>query len=62
MIYLGEFLADNTFMTRDTFPAADIIVFAGLTFVEFAKVEMRQNRTHLDVWSANVAACPGVAT
>lgn len=61
MIYLDEVLADNAFLAGDTFSVADITAFAGLSFAEFAKVEVPQNLTNLNAWRAKVAARPSIA-
>ena len=62
MVYLDDVLATNEFLAGDSFSMADITAFAGLSFADFAKVEVPENLTNLIAWRAKVAARPSIAS
>jgi glutathione S-transferase len=61
MAYLDEVLADNEFLAGNKFSMADITVFAGLAFADFAKVEIPESLSNLNAWRTKVAARPSIA-
>ncbi len=61
MAYLDNVLAKNEFLAGDTFTIADITAFAGLSFADFAKVEVPAGMKNLLAWREKVAARPSVA-
>lgn len=62
MVYLGDVLADNSFLAGDQFSMADITAFAGLAFADFAKVEIPESLSNLNAWRAKVASRPSIAS
>ncbi|MDC0737044.1 glutathione S-transferase [Cognatishimia sp. SS12] len=61
MSYLDGVLAESPYVAGDAFSVADITVFAGLAFADFAKVDIAEELTHLHAWRARVAERPSVA-
>ncbi len=61
MKYFDGLLASNAFVTGENFTAADITLFAGLAFADFAKIEIPSDYAHLQEWRAKVAARPSIA-
>ena len=53
--------AENEYLARADFSAADTTAFAGLVFADFAKVEISQSLSNLTAWRAKVAARPSIA-
>lgn len=62
MVYLGDVLADNSFLAGEQFSMADITAFAGLAFADFAKVEIPESLSNLNAWRAKVASRPSIAS
>ena len=60
MYYFNNVLANNPFVAGDEFSMADITLFAGLGFADFAKVEIPADCIHLNAWRERVAARPSV--
>jgi len=61
MRYLDEVLSERPYLAGDTFSMADITAFAGLNYVDFAKIEIPAELEHLKAWRTRVAARPAVA-
>ena len=61
MAYLDGVLAENAYLAGDSFSMADITAFAGLSFADFAKVDIPANLTNLIAWREKVAARPSIA-
>lgn len=61
MEYLDGVLAKADYIAGDNFSMADITVFAGLAFADFAEVEIADNLKNLIAWRAKVAARPSIA-
>ena len=62
MVYLDDVLADNSFLAGEQFSMADITVFAGLAFADFAKVKIPESLSNLNAWRAKVASRPSIAS
>lgn len=60
MAYFNKLLEDRDFVAGNNFSVADITLFAGLVFAEFAGIEIPADYTHLRSWNAQVAARPSV--
>lgn len=58
MRYLDGVLADQDYLAGKTFSMADITAFAGLTFADFAKVDIPDGLDNLQAWRQRVAARP----
>ncbi|ARE83088.1 glutathione S-transferase-like protein [Roseovarius sp. TM1035] len=61
MAYLDEVLSKNAYVAGDKFSMADITVFAGLAFADFAKIEIPANLTNLAAWRKKMNARPSIA-
>ena len=61
MKYFNKVLRDNDFVSGDNFTAADITLFAGLAFADFAGVEIPSECTNLQAWRSKVAERPSIA-
>ncbi|KUJ81366.1 glutathione S-transferase family protein [Ruegeria profundi] len=61
MAYLDEVLGENAYVAGDTFSMADITVFAGLAFADFAKIDIPANLTNLTAWREKVSSRPSIA-
>ena len=61
MNYFNEVLGKQKFVAGNEFSMADITVFAGLAFADFAKVEISENLTNLQQWRKDFAARPSLA-
>lgn len=61
MRYLDNLLADQPYVAGKQFSMADITVFAGLIFADFAKIDIPADLTHLKAWRARVASRPSIA-
>ena len=60
MKYFDGVLADKQFVAGDNFSMADITVFVGLGFADFAGVEISEDHKNLAEWRSRVAARPSV--
>jgi glutathione S-transferase len=58
--YFNTVLSNQTYVAGDTFTVADITLFAGLGFADFAKIAVPDEYTHLLNWRAKVAERPSV--
>ena len=61
MRYLDGVLAERPFLAGDAFSMADITAYAGLSYADFAKIEVPPELTHLKAWRARMAARPSFA-
>ena len=61
MNYFNEVLGKQKFVAGNEFSMADITVFAGLAFADFAKVEISENLTNLQQWRKDFASRPSLA-
>ena len=61
MNYFNEVLGKQKFIAGNEFSMADITVFAGLAFADFAKVEISEKLTNLQQWRKDFAARPSLA-
>lgn len=60
MKYLDGLLATQPYLAGEAFSMADITAFAGLAYVDFAKIDIPADCTHLKAWRARVADRPSV--
>ncbi|MEL7371327.1 MAG: glutathione S-transferase [Myxococcota bacterium] len=58
MAYFDKVLEGQPFITGDDFSIADITLFAGLVFSDFAKIEVPAAYANLKAWRERVAARP----
>jgi len=61
MAYFNKILADTDYVVGDEFTAADITLFAGLGFADFAAIDIPSECAHLIAWQARVASRPSVS-
>ncbi len=61
MEYFNSVLAESEYVTGSQFSSADITLFAGLAFADFAEVEVPSELSHLQAWRSKVASRPSVA-
>jgi len=61
MGYLDGVLANTDYVAGDSFSMADITVFAGLAFADFAGVEISDELQNLTAWRGKAAARPSIA-
>ena len=61
MRYFDSVLSTSPFVAGDQFCMADITLFAGLAFADFAEVEIPGGCSHLLAWRQRVAQRPSVA-
>ena len=61
MQYFNSLLDKQEYVAGEAFTAADITLFAGLAFADFAGVEIPAECTHLQAWRAKVAERPSIA-
>lgn len=62
MKYFNEVLGQSDYVSGSDFSAADITLFAGLAFADFAEVEVPAELSNLQAWRAKVAARPSIAS
>ena len=60
MKYLDGVLAKQPYLAGEKFSMADITVFAGLGFADFAKIDIPADCKHLMAWRARVAERPSI--
>jgi len=60
MKYFDDLLADNAYVAGENFSMADITLFMGLGFADFAKIDIPANYQNLTNWRAKVAERPSV--
>ena len=58
--YFNTVLSNQTYVAGEAFTVADITLFAGLGFADFAKIAVPDEYTHLLNWRAKVAERPSV--
>ena len=61
MHYLDGVLAAQPYLAGERFSMADITVFAGLAFADFAKIEIPAALANLKSWQGRIAERPSVA-
>lgn len=61
MRYFDGVLADQPYVAGENFSVADITLFAGLAFVEFAKIEVPPECSNLIEWHQRVSKRPSIA-
>jgi len=61
MTYLDSVLANQPYVAGDGFSMADITVFAGLAYADYAEIEVPATCRHLKAWREMVAMRPSVA-
>ena len=61
MKYFDGVLANSPYVAGENFTMADITVFAGLAFADFAKVEIPASLSNLTAWRKRVASRPSIA-
>lgn len=59
--YLDSVLSTQPYVAGQRFTMADITAFAGISFVNLAKIEMPASLAALHAWHARVAARPSIA-
>ncbi len=62
MKYFNDVLGKQKFIAGNEFSMADITVFAGLAFADFAKVEISDSLSNLQKWRTDFAARPSLAS
>lgn len=62
MRYFDTVLSNQPYVAGDHFSMADITVFAGLGFADFAKIEIPESYSNLTAWRQRVAQRPSIAT
>jgi glutathione S-transferase len=60
MRYFDKVLRESDYVAGDTFSMADITVWAGLLFADFARIAVPEECTALAAWRARVAERPSV--
>ena len=61
MYYFNKILGEQDFIAGTDFSVADITVFTGLTFADFAKIEIPAECQNLAAWRLKIAQRPSVA-
>ena len=61
MHYLNGVLAKTPYLAGEQFSMADITAFAGLSFANFAKIEVPAECGHLKAWYERISQRPSVA-
>lgn len=61
MHYLNGVLAKTPYLAGEQFSMADITAFAGLSFANFAKIEVPAECGHLKAWHERISQRPSVA-
>ncbi len=59
--YFDEVLGSNTFVAGENFSMADITLFCGLAFADFAGIEIPAELANLAAWREKMAARPSIA-
>jgi glutathione S-transferase len=60
MQYFNDVLKTQNYIAGENFSMADITVFAGLGFADFAKVEISSDLVNLLSWRSNIASRPSI--
>lgn len=61
MAYFNKILADTDYVVGGEFTVADITLFAGLGFADFAAIDIPSECAQLIAWRARVASRPSVS-
>ena len=61
MHLLDDVLGKQSYVAGERFTMADITVFAGLAFADFAKIDMPEDLVHLKAWRRRIAVRSSVA-
>ena len=61
MRYFDEVLAESTYVAGDNYSMADITLYAGLAFADFANVAIPEQCIHLRDWRERVSARAAIA-
>jgi len=61
MHYFDSVLADNAFVAGEEYSMADITVFAGLAFADFAEIDIPAECANLQAWRKRIAQRPAIA-
>lgn len=61
MRYFDQILSTQEYIAGSNFSVADITVYMGLAFADFARIEVSPELTNLSSWRAKVAARPSIA-
>jgi glutathione S-transferase len=61
MRYFNQVLGEHEFIAGNDFSVADITVFAGFSFADFAKIEISGECQNLIAWRAKIAQRPSIA-
>lgn len=61
MAYFNKVLEGSPFLAGEDFSIADITLFAGLAFADFAKITIPSEYTQLTDWRSRVASRPSIA-
>ena len=61
MKYFDKVLGKSEFVAGEQFSMADITVFAGLAFADFAAIAIPEECDNLKAWRTNVASRPSIA-
>ncbi len=62
MRYFDQVLASSDFVAGENFSMADITLFSGLAFADFAGIEAPNECTHLRAWRDRVGQRPSIAS
>ncbi len=60
MHYFDDVLSKNDFIAGDSYSMADITVFAGLAFADFANIDVPEDCTHLKNWHERMGQRPAL--
>lgn len=60
MKYFDDVLVNSKFVAGEDFSMADITLFMGLGFADFAQIEIPEVHKNLSIWRNNIAARPSV--
>jgi glutathione S-transferase len=61
MTYFNEVLSNTPYAAGEHFSMADITLFAGLAFADFANIAINEDLTHLLAWRQKIAERPSIA-
>jgi glutathione S-transferase len=59
--YFNGVLSDNEYVAGKAFSSADITLYAGLAFADFAGIEHPENCGKLSAWQSMIALRPSIA-
>ena len=61
MVYFNKLLGENEYVAGPDFTVADITLFAGLAFADFAGVDTPADCNNLLAWKAKIGARPSIS-